>query len=149
MRSSSQISGGNDDDQAEEGLKLGGGHHYDSSDSDSDSMSGSGRRSRKSRFERQADQFADIGTTSRAYIKNVLLKYFEYQAEGAEKEMLTMEKVLFTVLQIQPGELQFLKDARVKSYNSGIMSYIWAADAEKLVAQPVETTLTQPRVEKE
>lgn len=70
------------------------------------------------------------------------MKYFEYQAEGLEKEMLMMEKVLFTVLQIQPSELQFLKDVRVKSYNSGIMSYIWAADAEKIVAQPVETSLT-------
>lgn len=57
--------------------------------------------------------------------------------------MLMMEKVLFTVLQIQTEELESLKDLRVKSYNSGIMSYIWAADAEKIVAQPVKTKLNQ------
>lgn len=117
---SSQITGNDEDEQPEEGLKLGAGdHHYDSSDSDSDSVSGSGRKSRKSRFDKQqaSNQFSQIDITSRAYIKNVLLKYFEYQAEGLEKEMLMMEKVLFTVLQIQPNELQFLKDVRVKSYN--------------------------------
>ena len=145
---SSQIGGNDEEEQSEEGLKLGGDHHYDSSDSDSDSISGSGRQSRKSKLDK-LNQFSQIDITSRAYIKNVLLKYFEYQAEGLEKEMLMMEKVLFTVLQIQPSELQFLKDARVKSYNQGIMSYIWAADAEKLVAQPVETSLSQVKVEKE
>jgi hypothetical protein len=98
MMRSSQMAGNEEDDQSEEGLKLGADdHHYDSSDSDSDSISG--RKSRKSRFDKQqSSQFSQIDQTSRAYIKNVLLKYFEYQAEGLEKEMLMMEKVLFTVL---------------------------------------------------
>ena len=108
MRSSSQITGQDEDDQAAEvGFKLGPGENYDSSDSDSDSLSGSGKKARKSRFDKHKDssQFTQIDQTSRAYIKNVLLKYFEYQAEGLEKEMLMMEKVLFTVLQIQTEEL--------------------------------------------
>jgi len=74
----------------------------------------------------------------------VLLKYFEYQAEGLEKEMLMMEKVLFTVLQIQTDELKSLKDIRVKSYNQGVMSYIWAADADTIVAKPVSTFSKNP-----
>lgn len=63
-------------------------------------MSGSGRRNRKSRLDKHNEQtqFSPLDQTSRSYIKNVLLKYFEYQAEGLEKEMLMMEKVLFTVL---------------------------------------------------
>lgn len=32
------------------------------------------------------------------YIKNVFIKYLEYQANSNEKEALTLEKVLFTVL---------------------------------------------------
>ena len=61
--------------------------------------------------------------------------------------MLMMEKVLFTVLQIQPTELESLKDLRVKSYNSGIMSYIWAADAEKIVAHPIQTKVAAQKEE--
>ena len=31
-----------------------------------------------------------------------------------------------------------LQDARVKSYNTGIMSYIWAPEENKIVAHPVK-----------
>ena len=89
MRSSSQITGQDEEDQAAEvGFKLGPGENYDSSDSDSDSLSGSGKKARKSRFDKHKDssQFTQIDQTSRAYIKNVLLKYFEYQAEGRPGE---------------------------------------------------------------
>ena len=69
-----------------------------------------------------------IDETSRAYIKNILVKYLEYQANGEEKEAMLMEKVLFTVLKVHEVDMKVLQEARVKSYNQGIMSYIWAAD---------------------
>jgi len=37
------------------------------------------------------------------YVRNILLKYLEYMASGEnEKEALTLEKVLFTVLNASP-----------------------------------------------
>lgn len=51
--------------------------------------------------------------------------------------MLMMEKVLFTVLKIDEKEIEILHEARLKNYNSGIMSYIWAADETKIIAHPV------------
>jgi hypothetical protein len=51
--------------------------------------------------------------------------------------MLMMEKVLFTVLKIDEKEIEILHEARLKNYNSGIMSYIWAVDESKIVAHPV------------
>ena len=51
--------------------------------------------------------------------------------------MLMMEKVLFTVLLIDEKEINILHEARLKNYNSGLMSYIWAADETKIVAHPV------------
>lgn len=62
------------------------------------------------------------------------MKYLEYQANGLEKEAMMMEKVLFTVLKVQELDLEPLQVARVQSYNSGLMSYIWAADSIKIVA---------------
>lgn len=38
----------------------------------------------------------------RDYVRNILLKYLEYMASGEEKEALTLEKVLFTVLEVTP-----------------------------------------------
>ena len=87
---------------------------------------------------------SQIDNTSRAYIKNVLLKYLEYQALAQEKEQLIMEKVLFTVLKVHENEIKILEDARVRSYNSGILSYIWAADEEKMVAHPVKPRAYNP-----
>jgi hypothetical protein len=51
--------------------------------------------------------------------------------------MLMMEKVLFTVLKIDEKEIEILHEARLKNYNSGLMSYIWAADETKIIAHPV------------
>lgn len=48
-----------------------------------------------------------------------------------------MEKVLFTVLKIDEKEIEILHEARLRNYNSGIMSYIWAADETKIIAHPV------------
>ena len=49
-----------------------------------------------------------LDQTSRAYIKSVLLKFLEYQAEQMEREALMMEKVLFTVLKMRPEEVEGL-----------------------------------------
>jgi hypothetical protein len=50
----------------------------------------------------------NVDSTSRAYLKNVLMKYLEYQANGQEKESMTMEKVLFTVLKVQEQDVSTL-----------------------------------------
>jgi hypothetical protein len=34
----------------------------------------------------------------KTYLKGTLIKYLEYAAKGEEKEALTLEKVLFTIL---------------------------------------------------
>ena len=81
-----------------------------------------------------------IDNTSRAYIKNVLLKFLEYQAEQMEREALMMEKVLFTVLKMRPEEVERLQAKRLEAYNSGFMSYIWAADESNMVGKPMSTT---------
>ncbi len=85
-----------------------------------------------------------LDTTSRAYIKNVLLKYLEYQADAQEKEAMMMEKVLFTVLKVAEADIAGLQEARVRSYNQGLMSYIWAAEAAKMVAKPVKPRAYNP-----
>lgn len=46
------------------------------------------------------------------YIKNVFIKYLEYQASSNEKEAMTLEKVLFTVLQANERDLEALEKAR-------------------------------------
>lgn len=83
---------------------------------------------------------AKIDNTSRAYIKNVLLKFLEYQAEQMEREALMMEKVLFTVLKMKPEEVERLQAKRLEAYNSGLMSYIWAADESNIVGKPMSTS---------
>ena len=54
---------------------------------------------------------------------------------GEEKEALTLEKVLFTVLEATPENLASLEKARIKN-NSGIMSYIYAVKPQ--VAKPMK-----------
>ena len=85
-----------------------------------------------------------MDSSSRAYIKNVLLKYLEYQANGQEKEQLMMEKVLFTVLKVAESEISKVQDARIKNYNSGLLSYIWAPEENKIVAHPVKPRAYNP-----
>ena len=60
----------------------------------------------------------------RDYVRNILLKYLEYMATGEEKEALTLEKVLFTVLECSSDNLASLKKARI-DHNSGLMSYVY------------------------
>ena len=70
----------------------------------------------------------------RDYVRNILLKYLEYMACGEEKEALTLEKVLFTVLEVTPQNLASLEKAREN--NSSIMSYIAGIKAQ--VAKPIK-----------
>lgn len=46
------------------------------------------------------------------YIKNVFIKYLEYQANGNEKEGLTLEKVLFTALSATEKDIELIEKAR-------------------------------------
>ena len=54
------------------------------------------------------------------------MKYLEYAAKGEEKDALTMEKVLFTVLGATSTDLVELEKARVLK-KSGIMSYFYGS----------------------
>ena len=58
------------------------------------------------------EQFSNLDMSSRAYIKNVLIKYLEYKANNLDKEAMMMEKVLFTVLKVQENEINILQTAR-------------------------------------
>jgi hypothetical protein len=51
-------------------------------------------------------------TLNADYVKNVLFKYLEYQASYNEKEAMTMEKVLFTVLKASEKDIEKLEKAR-------------------------------------
>ena len=86
----------------------------------------------------KTDEETKIDNTSRAYVKNVLLKFLEYQAEQSEREALMMEKVLFTILKMRPDEVEKLQAKRLEAYNSGLMSYIWAADETNMVGKPMK-----------
>ena len=72
------------------------------------------------------------------------MKYLEYQASGLQKESMMMEKVLFTVLQVQEIDRESLQLARIQSYNQGLMSYIWAPESDKMVAQPIKPRAQNP-----
>lgn len=46
------------------------------------------------------------------YVKNVFIKYLEYLANSNEKEAMTLEKVLFTVLQATDKDVELIEKAR-------------------------------------
>ena len=56
-------------------------------------------------------------------------------AAGEEKEALTLEKVLFTVLEATPENLASLEKVR-KYYNSGLISYVYTHMPQ--VAKPMK-----------
>ena len=85
----------------------------------------------------------ELDNTSRAFVKNVLMKYLEYSANQQDKESMMMEKVLFTALKVHENDIKILEDARLKNYNQGFMSYIWAPDPN-LVAHPVKPRAYNP-----
>lgn len=64
------------------------------------------------RGQKNMEQFSNLDLASRAYIKNVLIKYLEYKANSLDKEAMMMEKVLFTVLKVQEKEISVLSAAR-------------------------------------
>jgi hypothetical protein len=64
-----------------------------------------------------------------------LIKYLTFLAKGDEKEAMTLEKVLFTVLATTQQELQGLEKAR-KKRNAGMMSYFYAS-GKSSVATPL------------
>ena len=103
------------------------------SDTDSDDVNGKKKNA--------LDNFDGVDNTSRAFIKNILLKYLEYTAKFQEKEAMMMEKVLFTTLRVDEAETKNLKESRVNNYNQSYMAYIWAADESNLIAKqiPVRT----------
>mgnify|MGYP004007016453 CR=1 FL=1 len=59
-------------------------------------------------------------------------------AKGDEKEAFTMEKVLFTVLGADSGELESIEKAR-RAKNKGYMSYFYDPKAgNSVVAKPMQ-----------
>ena len=62
----------------------------------------------------------------RDYVRNILLKYLEYMAAGEEKEALTLEKVLFSVLDASSQDLKSLDRVR-RANNSGIFSFLYTS----------------------
>ena len=69
------------------------------------------------------------------YIRITLIKYLEYMAAGNEKEAMTLEKVLFTVLSTSQKDLEGLEKARRKN-NSGLLSYFYTPQ-QISVAKPL------------
>ena len=69
------------------------------------------------------------------YVKNVFLKYLAYQASGEEKEAMTLEKVLFTVLRASDKDLEAVERARQRSAG-GLLGYFYGPSAT--VPRPVQ-----------
>jgi hypothetical protein len=63
----------------------------------------------------------------KTYLKGTLIKYLEYAAKGEEKEALTLEKVLFTILGATSQDLDKLQKERALKTNSGLLSYFYQA----------------------
>ena len=126
---------GKEEEKSENGENSG----IDEGLSDSDDSDDGKKKSGKNGL----DNFNSVDNTSRAFIKNILLKYLEYTAKFQEKEAMMMEKVLFTTLRVDEVETKNLKESRVQNYNQSYMAYIWAADESNLIAKqiPVRTQL--------
>jgi hypothetical protein len=61
------------------------------------------------------------------YIKKVLIKFLEYSATGEYKEAKTLEKVLFTVLEVGSDDQKTLEKLR----NQSLISYYLGHENEK------------------
>lgn len=73
------------------------------------------------------------------YLKVILLKYLEFMASGEKlHEALTLEKVLFSMLEASAQDLALLKIEREKN-NAGFWSYVYDLSYTQQVAQPVDT----------
>lgn len=65
-----------------------------------------------------------LDTLNVDYIKNVFVSYLVYLSNANEKEALTMEKVLFTVLKFNNEDIQKIEKARQKN-TGGLLSYFY------------------------
>jgi hypothetical protein len=74
----------------------------------------------------------------------VFIKYLEYQANSNEKEALTLEKVLFTVLKATEKDIELLERARLKN-QGGLLSYFYAGN-QTTVARPVQPRNLQDQI---
>ena len=71
------------------------------------------------------------------YVRNILLKYLEYMASGENEKMaLTLEKVLFTVLNASPEDLASLEKTR-QNNNRGFWRYFYDLPNTQ-VAKPIK-----------
>ena len=93
-----------------------------------------------------AFQGESIDNTNRSFIKTVLIKYLECQANQQERDTLMMEKVLFTALKVSENEVKVIEAARLNNYNQGLMSYFYNND--KLVAHPMKPRAVNPQEKK-
>ena len=76
----------------------------------------------------------------------MFIKYLEYQASGNEKEAMTLEKVLFTVLQANDKDLEILEKARQKNQGGFLWSMISGTSNQQAVAKPVQPRLPDSNV---
>ena len=53
-----------------------------------------------------------------------MIRYLVYIAKGTEKEAITLEKVLFTVLKVSEADIALLEKAR-KKHNHGFWGYFY------------------------
>jgi len=72
------------------------------------------------------------------YIKNVFIKYLEYQASANEKEALTLEKVLFTALQAADKDVELIEKARQKNQASFWSYFTQGSQLPSLVPRPLQ-----------
>lgn len=66
------------------------------------------------------------GQIDREYLRSVLIRYLEYMATGEEKEAMTLERVLFTVLDLKKADLKRLQEVRGQSLKSGLFGYFYS-----------------------
>lgn len=74
------------------------------------------------------------------YIKNVFVKYLVYQANANEKEAMTLEKVLFTVLKATENDISMIEKARDKN-TGGLLSYFYAG-GHPSVPRPIKPRIS-------
>ncbi len=67
----------------------------------------------------------------------MFIKYLEYLANANEKEAMTLEKVLFTVLQATDRDVELIERARMKN-QSGLWSYFSSSQLGAIVARPLQ-----------
>lgn len=85
-------------------------------------------------------------TLNQDYVKNVFIKYLQYQANANEKEAMTLEKVLFTVLKVTEADIGAIEKARQKQ-TSGLLSFFYNP-GHSSVPRPVQPRHILPGVDR-